>query len=188
MKCIKVRHNTTHIVVVFKDVLNFISGGTLAEFVKCFGNGQSSKGVFPYESFNTSNYQSVLDSTIVFPRSDFHSFLKNTDMTEEQYNNYLEDWQSLVSSRTIKNRWDYLRHYNINDVEIMIPAVNTLINNLFQDKVDMLHSFSLASNASAVKYSYAYKDFRIDGDYSSSMPDTPYQLTLQKFSKKCDTY
>jgi hypothetical protein len=66
MKCIKCHHKTNGVTLVFKDVMNFISGGTLADFVKDFGNGVVAKGVFAYEVFNSTNYQTVLNQTIPF--------------------------------------------------------------------------------------------------------------------------
>jgi hypothetical protein len=69
----------------------------------------------------------------------------------------------LVSAFT---RRDYLKHYNINDVEIMKTPIINLINFAFEYSVDLLQNFSLASVAIAIRYVSLYKDFKIDVDYS----------------------
>jgi hypothetical protein len=49
--------------------------------------------------------------------------LKNSDISDEEYKAYLEDWKE----KGFQTRWDYLKHYNINDVMIMISPIDNLI-------------------------------------------------------------
>jgi hypothetical protein len=49
--------------------------------------------VFAYDGFNSSNYMSILNQTVPFEQQDFHSNLKNSDISEEEYKTYLEDWK-----------------------------------------------------------------------------------------------
>jgi hypothetical protein len=133
------------------DIMNFITPCTLAQFVKDFGtNGEESKSVFVYESFNTSNYNEILDVEEPFTKQDFHSHLKNRDISDTDYENYITDWKN----KQFKNRWDYLKYYNINDVAIMVNPIDELIKKTFIYKVDLLKTVSLAGVAAAIKFYY----------------------------------
>jgi hypothetical protein len=50
------------------------------------------------------------------------------------------------------NRWEYLKFYNINDVEIMISPIDNLIKMFFQWKEDMLVNITLTSIAQCMKW------------------------------------
>jgi hypothetical protein len=157
-KMIKVR-NKNKVCLSFKDAMNFTSPQSLDKFVKSFGDkNQEVKGVFPYESINTNNVMEVLDKIIPFEQDAFFSFLKNTGISDKDYNNYLNDW----NSKGFQSRWDYLRYYNINDVKIMLPAIDNLIKMMFEDKVDMLANCTLASCAQCLKYQFCFKNFKLN--------------------------
>jgi hypothetical protein len=77
---IKVKHSKSDIVLVFLDAKNFVEGGSLADFVRTFGKGES-KGMFPYEAFDYDNYNEYLINTHPSSIKDFKSFLRKTDAT-----------------------------------------------------------------------------------------------------------
>jgi hypothetical protein len=145
----------------------------LAKFVKTFGKGES-KGMFPYEAFDYNHYDEYLNSIDPSPIKDFDSFLRRSQATEDDYNNiYLKGWEEakLVKSKISKKQFtrkDHIEYYNKNDVEIMIPSVLELISFAFEDKVDMLQNFSLASVAVQKRYASIYEDFNISENYEKA--------------------
>ena len=79
----------------------------------------------------------------------------------DKYWHYVYEW----FAHGFKNGWEQLEWYNKNDVEIMIPAINTLIQYAFEQHIDMLKSYSLASVAIAMRYSSLYRTFDTNQDY-----------------------
>ncbi|GHU19882.1 hypothetical protein FACS189472_10310 [Alphaproteobacteria bacterium] len=86
-KKIRVKHEKTGIILAFLNARNFVEGGSLAQFVTNFGNGEMSKGMFPYEAFNSTNYMEYLNQTEPSPIEDFRSELNRTGATPENYEN-----------------------------------------------------------------------------------------------------
>ena len=167
----------------FIDAMLFVSPGPLKQFVKDFGSeGCSEKGVFPYEAITIDNYNEVLSKSEPFEQSDFHSELNQTDMSDKDYEMYLED------AKTFDSRWDYLRYYNILDVEAMISPLDNLIKLFWEHKIDMLKNLSLSANASAIKYAKCYDDFDINADYSVFSNDSKFIPTKDWFKMKCRNY
>jgi hypothetical protein len=94
--------------------MNYAPPQTLDNFVKTFGNVKNlQKGVFAYDGFNSTNYMEVLNTTEPFAQVDFHSTLRDSDISDKDYETYLEDW----NTKDFPNSWEYLKYYNINDVE-----------------------------------------------------------------------
>jgi hypothetical protein len=121
-KKIRVKHVKSGIILVFLDAKNFVAGGSLADFVKNFGDGKESKSMMAYEAFDITNYEKILNSTEPFTKEQFKSVLRKSPITEKKYQQYLIDWESLKKAHKGEKeftRWDYLKYYNINDVEIM---------------------------------------------------------------------
>jgi hypothetical protein len=154
--------------LVFKDAINYISPSPLANFVKDFGGISDEKAPFPYEGYDVESADEYFSSTNMFPRSAFHDTLNNTTVKQEdeKYRQCFLYWIKMKYSGKVKTRWDYLKFYNENDCEIMRPAIDNLIRNMWEDKIDMLKGFSLAQNASSVKFAMAWSDFRMDGNYA----------------------
>ncbi|KAA6353627.1 MAG: hypothetical protein EZS28_050846, partial [Streblomastix strix] len=66
-KQVTIRHTDYQFELVFKDVLTFIPPTTLDNFVHQYGNGTKlTKGKFPHGSFNTSNINQFLSSSVPF--------------------------------------------------------------------------------------------------------------------------
>jgi hypothetical protein len=78
------------------------------------------------------------------------------------------------------SRLDYLEWYNTQDVLIMCPIIDFLINQFHKYDIDMLRNISLSSCADQVKFVMAYKDFDINGDYSIQQ-ETTFELTEEYF-------
>jgi hypothetical protein len=96
----------------------------------------------------------VLNKSEPFAQVEFHSTLRDSDISGKDYEVYLVD----LKTKGFQNRWEYLKFYNINDVKIMISPIYNLINMLFQWKVDMLTNITLASIAQCMKFKLLYDD------------------------------
>ena len=166
----------------FIDAKLLAGGGSLKDFVKNFGSeGCSNKGIFPYEAVNVNNYNDVLSKSIPFDQKDFHSVLNQSDINDEDYKDYVEDAKRFI------NRWEYLRHYNELDTQIMISPIDNIIDFTWEYKVDALRNLSLSANASAIKYAIAYKDFKVR-DYIEEKGKYVLNLTKSLFEKMCKGY
>ena len=138
----------------FIDAKALSGPGTLRDFIKSFGSeGCTDKGVFPYEAFDDTNYNEVLSKSEPFTQSDFRSYLNQSTISDSDYAAYLED------ARRFKTRWDYLRHYNMLDVESMISPLDNIIKFTWERNVDALRNLSLSANASAIKYAMCYTTY-----------------------------
>jgi hypothetical protein len=135
--------------------MNYAPPQTLDSFVKTFGNVKDlQKGVFAYDGFNSTNYMEVLNKTEQFVQDDFHSTICDSNISDKDYETYLEDWKN----KGFPNGWECLKYYNINDVEIMISPIDNLIKMFFQWKVDRLDNIILASIAQNMKFKLLYDD------------------------------
>ncbi|KAA6402110.1 MAG: hypothetical protein EZS28_002357, partial [Streblomastix strix] len=80
-----------------------------------------------------------------------------------------------VDSRTKENMAKHIEKCRLNkDTSLMVEPIKNLINLFFEYKVDMIQFISMASCANAVKYSIAYNEFKLDGDYCINMLDPPF--------------
>jgi hypothetical protein len=139
----------------FLDAMNYAPPQTFCSFVKTFCNVKYvQKGVFAYDGFNSNNYIEVVNKTEPFTQLDFHSTLRDSDVSDKDYQTYLEDWKT----KYFPNRWEYLKFYNINHVEIMISLIYNLIKMFFQLKEYMLANITLASIAQCMKFKLLYDD------------------------------
>jgi hypothetical protein len=93
----------------FLEAMNYVPPQTLDSFAKTFGDKKDlQKSLFTYDWF----YMNVLNEIVPFEQQDFHSNLKNSDISEEVHKAYLVDWKE----KRFQTRWDYLKYYNINDL------------------------------------------------------------------------
>ncbi|KAA6365580.1 MAG: hypothetical protein EZS28_038893, partial [Streblomastix strix] len=87
----------------FIDILSFIPpNNTLKQFVEKFGTKgiKLTKGIFPHGSFNYDNYKQVLELTTPFTKDDFYDKLNNKNITDEDYEQYCNDFTQF------QDRWD----------------------------------------------------------------------------------
>jgi hypothetical protein len=76
----------------FLDAMAYAPPQTLDSFVRTFGNVKElQKGVFAYDGFNSNNYMEVLNKSEPFTQVDFHSTLRDSDISDKDYEIYLED-------------------------------------------------------------------------------------------------
>jgi hypothetical protein len=74
--------------------MNYAPPQTLDSFVRTFGNNKDFlKWVFEYEGFNSNNYMEVLNKSEPFTQVDFHSTLRDSDISDKDYEAYLVDWK-----------------------------------------------------------------------------------------------
>jgi hypothetical protein len=85
--------------------------------VKTFGDKKNlQKGMF------------VLNQSVIFEQQDFHSNLKNPNISVKEYKAYLVD----LEEKEFQSRWDYMMYYNINNLIIMISPIDNLIAIFFK--------------------------------------------------------
>ena len=122
----------------FLDVINYLAAGTsLDAFYKAF-QVETEKQIFPYEWFNCL---SKLKASNLPPREEFYSTLKDSIISEEEYEHALEQWAL--------NGWSkfsqYLEFYNNIDVIGMVQAVGKMLELYKKRKLDLFKdSVSLA--------------------------------------------
>ncbi|KAA6370296.1 MAG: hypothetical protein EZS28_034177, partial [Streblomastix strix] len=117
-----------------------------------------------------------------FPREAFDNKLKNKSISEAKYQEYL------VEAAKFTTRWDQARSYNVQDTRIMIEPIDNLIKMMFKYKIDMLAMFSMSQCANAIKYSSAYDDFKMNGDYNTEDTDKPINITMPYWTAKVESY
>ena len=115
----------------FLDVTNFLAPGfNYDDFLKAYGCTQT-KGFFPYEWFDSLV---KLDETFLPPREAFHSSLRNTDISEEDYAYCQRVWED-HDKQTMR---DFLQWYNNRDVEPFCEALQKISDFWKAKKIDML--------------------------------------------------
>jgi HEPN domain-containing protein len=182
----------------FIDALGFLSGGTLDANAQAFNPGAGrEKGFFPYEFLTIHNYQTELQKSEPFTHESFYSSLKQSNISDEEYQVYLKESEKLAQriagtdntsdSTAWCSRLEYLLYYNERDTEIMIPIIEGLIDLFWENKVDMLQNLSLSSCSNQTKYALAFRDFNIDEDYNVPT-GFGFNLTENKWKRKVDSY
>jgi hypothetical protein len=91
LKMIKVK-SVDSITLKFLDAMNFTAHQHLKDFVKSFGTkGCELKCMFAYEAINADNYTFVLVEKRSFAKADFKSYLKNSELSDKEYKEYIEE-------------------------------------------------------------------------------------------------
>lgn len=170
--------------VCFKDGLLYVSKCSLDEASRTFGkSNERVKGIFPYSLLNSTNIKDNLLRTTPFDKKDFFNILKQQELSDEDYNKYLEDFKNY------KNFYEYTKFYNVKDCEIMIPIMDNLIKMYWKMNIDLSQNISLASCASQMKYLSCYKDFDINNKYQIEETTEPdFKLSKDKFKRMCENY
>jgi hypothetical protein len=120
---------------------SFLAEGNLDKYASIFAIKSDSeppkqKRVFPYEFLNDENYFEELSKPDLFKYEDFNSFLKDTNIFVDEYYSYLK------LAKKFKTRLEYLEWYNTQDVIIMCPIIDFLINKFEENNIDMLRNIS----------------------------------------------
>ncbi|KAA6396527.1 MAG: hypothetical protein EZS28_007949 [Streblomastix strix] len=163
-KSITVIYKKSHMKLQFIDAENLFDPMTLKACVKDYGDKSEHKDVFPYEIINSKNWKEILMKTEPFEQKDFKSQLKGGYIiTKDEYDQYLIDFKRFT------NKLDYLKYYNINDIEIMVKPLMNLIDTFEQFNIDVLHYISIASYAYATNHYLTYfpSQFNLENDTNS---------------------
>jgi hypothetical protein len=133
---------------------SFLVDGDLDKYSTKFAKlAKKQKGVFPYELLEKSSFVEELNKSDPFKYKDFHSTLKEKNISESEYN-------YLTLSKNY-NRLEYLQWYNTQDAVIMCPIIDFLVRKFEEFNVDMLKNISLNSYADKIKFTMAYEDFNV---------------------------
>ncbi|KAA6368309.1 MAG: hypothetical protein EZS28_036164, partial [Streblomastix strix] len=181
-KQIVIKHKYSCIQLRFIDFKIYTMQNKLKDAVRDFGNGQYKKGRFPHEFININNFMEEMNKNEPFSIEAFDNQLRNKKLSEIKYQVYL------IEAIQFANRWDYLKHYNILDTRVLIEPIDYLIDLMFKYKVDMLANISMSQCSNAIKYSMAYNDFDINGDYNSESSDKSIEITMCYWRAKVDSY
>ncbi len=109
--------------LVFLDIMMFLGPGTsLEKYMKCF-SADLSKMWFPYDYVQDIN---CLSESQLPAKEHFHNALRGTRITDEEYNECLELWQT----NNCRTFGDYVALYNISDIK-ELPACTQEHANFF---------------------------------------------------------
>jgi hypothetical protein len=80
----------------FVDAMIYAPGCTLDQFTQDYSDKKVTKrekGFFPYEAINTDSYKEYLNSKKPFEQKAFYSWLTKTNISDSDYNIYIQDYQ-----------------------------------------------------------------------------------------------
>ncbi|KAA6397549.1 MAG: hypothetical protein EZS28_006918, partial [Streblomastix strix] len=185
-KQIIVQHNISGIKLRFIDAMIYYTKMKLKQFIKDFTPKTAqeipTKLKFPYEFISYDNYVQELDKSEPFPQEAFRNSIQNQNFSTIMYQNYLSVAQQ------VSNKWDYLRHYNLEDTRLMIEPLDYLIDKFFNYKMDMLQFMSMSACTNVIKYAFAYWDFKLDQDYTPKDDYASFILTQNYWNIKVQNY
>ena len=132
----------------FVDISNFVAAGTsYGAFLKAY-QCQGEKGFFPYEHGRSL---SQLEETQLPPREAFHSWLRKSELSEEDYAVCQRAWTK-EGMRTLR---DFLVWYNNLDVVPFLEALDKMSQFWRRYGVDMLkEAISLPGLAFKIEMSF----------------------------------
>ena len=121
----------------FLDICNYLAPGySYAQFLQAY-ECVARKGYFPYEWFDN---REKLDVSELPPQAAFFSTLRNTNISDDEYQYCLDVWQS-ENMQTFR---DYLVWYNNLDVEPFVEAIEKMFQfyqprglDLFKDGISV---------------------------------------------------
>ena len=115
----------------FIDIMAFLTPGTsYAKFVECF-DCVDRKGKFPFAWFTDVN---KLNERSLPPIEAWTNELKDTPLTVEEYNYFQGVWER----EDMRTMFDYLRWYNVLDVEPFVEALSKMVSLFNEHKLDLL--------------------------------------------------
>ena len=115
----------------FVDISNFLAPGTsYTQFLEAY-NRKGEKGHFPYEYIRSV---SQLEERQLPPREEFKSWLKNSELSEEEYAVCQRAWEE----KNMKTLRDFLVWYNNLDVEPFLKALEKMEQFWCERNIDML--------------------------------------------------
>lgn len=151
----------------FMDVSNFLAAGSsYAGFLKAY-QCQQGKGTFPYEWLDSLD---KLENTRLPPHSAFSSWLRKSNISEEEYAHCQEAWQK-EGMQTMRN---FLVWYNNLDVTPFLEALDKMAGFWREHGIDMLKQ---AISLPGLAFQFEMDFLKQQGVHLSSFHDeTTYQL------------
>ena len=131
---------------VFRDIMQLSSPCTLQKYLTTWGESENAKGIFPYSKYG--KIEELAADCNFPPIDDFFSILKGSTVTQEAYDEAKDHFE-----KNFKTMKDWLIHYNIEDVDPFIRAIErqfTAFQKLFD--VNLINFISLPSVASNICY------------------------------------
>jgi hypothetical protein len=139
-KSLILEHDDFHFKLQFLDLKSFLAEGDLDKYATKIARIQEKqKRVFPYELLEENTSVEELNKQKPFEYEDIHSSLKGKNISEEEYN--------YLTLNKNYNRVEYLQWYNTQDVVIMCPIIDFLIQKFREYDIDMLRNISLSACA-----------------------------------------
>ena len=133
--------------LTFLDVSNFLAAGSNYDgFLRAYGCVQQ-KGFFPYEWVNSLE---KLDHPQLPPHEAFHSKLKDSDISQEEYQYCEQVWQD----QGMKTFRDFLQWYNNLDVPPFVEAVEKMKTFWRERQINMTDHISLPGLAMQFEMSF----------------------------------
>ena len=134
----------------FLDICNFIAPGfSYSKYLKAFGC-EEEKGFFPYEWMDSLKR---LDETSLPPRDAFANWLRNSDISEADYDLCRRTWRE----KGMRTFADFLVWYNNLDVKPMLEALEKQSEVYKQKGIDMLKD-AISLPGLAVLWKFYYTD------------------------------
>ena len=133
--------------LTFLDVSNFLAAGSNYDgFLRAYGCVQQ-KGFFPYEWFNSLE---KLDHPQLPPHEAFHFKLKDSDISQEEYQYCEKVWQD----QGMKTFRDFLQWYNNLDILPFVEAVEKMKTFWGERQINMTDHISLPGLAMQFEMSF----------------------------------
>ncbi len=154
----------------FLDVSNFLAAGTsYSAFLKAY-QCQGEKGFFPYEYVESIRQ---LEESQLPPREAFKSWLRNTELSKEDYAVCQRAWEE-EGMETLR---DFLKWYNKLDVEPFLEALEKMTQFWKTKGIDMLKQ---AISLPGLAFKFEMSFLKEQGVHLSSFHD---EATYQLFRK-----
>lgn len=166
----------------FLDQMNYCAAGTsLAKFIKAY-DIEESKGLFPYEWFDSYEKLDYLVKDL--KKENFNSSLKNTEMDQDTFDKLMKTLESL----NIIYVKDLLKWYNNLDVGPMLKACLKQKEFYYTFKLDMYKDgFSLPGLSENILFQFSQVGF---AEYMKEEPDvnTGQYFSPKNVDKKIEQY
>ncbi|KAA6381928.1 MAG: hypothetical protein EZS28_022544, partial [Streblomastix strix] len=152
------------------------------QIIKYLGSGSNAKQIIVKHNVSGIKLR-FIDAMIQSTKMKLKQFIK--DFSPKATETLTE---KSTEKSAIPAKWDYLRHYNLQDTRLMIQPLDYLIDMFFNYKIDMLQFMSMSACANAIKYALAYWDFKLDQDYMPKDDYASFILTQNYWNIKVQNY
>lgn len=134
--------------IQFLDICNYLGAGTsYSKYLKAYNPEGEMKSFFPYEWFTCLE---KLNETSLPPHEAFHSTLKGSNISNEEY----ESCQKIWIEKEMKTMKDYLVHYQMLDVRPFLVAISNQIAFYSEKGLDL---FKSAYSLPGISFLYVFQ-------------------------------